>query len=48
MILSRLNKKTLHTCLFVSKYWSTLVQETHKDSNRNQLLIDDMLALRVS
>lgn len=46
-ILNSLNRKALKQCLLVSKYWYNLVKEVFKDGNLNQVLMDDMMLLRV-
>jgi F-box/WD-40 domain protein 10 len=47
LILKSLNKKSLHNCLFVSKYWYNLIREVHKETVLNKGLISDILLLRV-
>lgn len=45
-ILNSLNKKSLHTCLFVCKYWSNLIKEVHRESFLQKILLDDMMLLK--
>ena len=46
-ILSSLEKKTLHNCLFVCKYWTNLAKEVNKEAILHKVLQDDMMLLKV-
>lgn len=45
-ILSGLDTKSLHNCLFVCKYWSNLIKEVRKESVLQKVLQDDMMLLK--
>lgn len=46
-ILSSLDKISLHNCLFVCKYWTSLVKEVNKEAILHKVLQDDMMLLKV-
>jgi F-box/WD-40 domain protein 10 len=46
LILSSLNKKSLHSSLVVSKYWYQLVREVHKASFLKKIRHDDIMLLK--
>jgi len=46
LILSKLDNKSLSRCLFVCKYWSTVVKEVKKEEHLQKLVQDDLLILK--
>jgi hypothetical protein len=47
LILNKLDIQSLHTCLFVSKFWYRIVKEVRKEVKLHRTLIADVLLLRV-